>query len=51
MVLSYQVVGTLVEWGMVGNFMTAVQDFRIGLPGMAIQVFGGFLVINYLIRK
>ena len=50
-VLSYQVVGTLVEWAMIGNFMSAVQDFGIGLPGIAIQVFGGFLVINYLIRK
>ena len=34
-VLFYQVAGTLGEWAMVGSFFQAVQDFRIGLPGMA----------------
>ena len=50
-VLSYQLVGTLIEWLLVGNLNMAVQDFRIGLPGMALQVFGGFLVIKYLIKR
>lgn len=50
-VLAYQVVGTLGEWAMVGSFHTAVQDFRIGLPGMLVQIAGGWLVINRLIRK
>lgn len=50
-VLSYQLVGTLIEWLLVGNLNMAVQDFRIGLPGMVLQVIGGFLVIRYLIKR
>lgn len=50
-VLFYQVIGTLGEWGIVKSFSLAAQDFRIGLPGMALQVFGGYLFIKHLIRK
>lgn len=50
-VLSYQVIGTLGEWAMKGDFWLAVQDFRIGIPGMLLQVFGGWIFINRLIRK
>ena len=50
-VLSYQAVGTLGDWVMKGSFYHAVQDFRIGIPGMLLQVFGGYLFINRLIRK
>ena len=50
-VLSYQVIGTLGEWAMKGDFCLAVQDFRIGIPGMLLQVFGGWIFINRLIRK
>ena len=50
-VLSYQIVGTFGEWIWTGSFHTAIQDFRIGLPGMLLQIFGGYLFIKYLIRK
>lgn len=50
-VLVYQVIGTLGEWIMKGDFYLAVQDFRIGVPGMLMQVFGGWGIINYIIRK
>lgn len=50
-VLAYQVVGTLGEWVLKGDFFLAVQDFRIGLPGMLVQIAGGWLFINRLIRK
>ena len=50
-VLGYQTAGTLGEWAMPGDFHAAVQDFRLGLPGMLLQVFGGWLFINRLIRK
>ena len=50
-VLSYQLVGTAVEWLIVGDFHAAVQDFRMGIPGMLLQVIGGFLFVKYLIRK
>lgn len=47
-VLTYQVLGTLGEWVMKGDFYLAAQDFRIGVPGMLLQVFGGYLFIRYL---
>lgn len=50
-VLAYQIFGTLVEWALIGDFFKAIQDFRIGIPGMLLQLFGGYWVINYLIRK
>lgn len=50
-VLAYQVIGTLGEWAMKGDFYLAVQDFRIGIPGMLMQIFGGWIFINHLIRK
>ena len=50
-VLFYQAAGTLCEWALAGSFHTAVQDFRIGLPGMLLQIFGGWAFINFIIRK
>lgn len=50
-VLSYQVVGTLGEWILVGDFFRAIQDFRIGLPGMLLQVVGGYLVLKHVIKR
>ena len=50
-VLFYQVAGTLGEWIYIGSFYSAIQDFRIGIPGMCLQIFGGYLFIKYLIRK
>lgn len=46
-VLFYQTVGTMGEWAMVGSFFSAVQDFRIGVPGMLMQVIGGYLLLKY----
>ena len=51
MVLFYQAVGTLVDWGILGELEKAMQDFRIGVPGMLLQVFGGFFIIKYLIKN
>lgn len=45
-VLSYQIVGTLGEWAMKGDFLLAIQDLRIGIPGMLLQVFGGWVLIK-----
>ncbi len=46
-VLAYQCVGTLGEWMLKGDFIFACQDFRIGVPGMLLQIFGGMLIIRY----
>lgn len=45
-ILAYQVVGTAFEWALCGNFFAAVQDFRIGIPGMLIQWFGGYALLK-----
>lgn len=50
-IVGYQVLGTLGEWSMKGDLTAACQDFRIGIPGMLVQLFGGYAVIKYLIRK
>ncbi len=50
-VLLYQIVGTLGEWIIEDSFYTAIQDFRIAIPGMLLQVFGGYVVMKYLLKK
>lgn len=50
-VLGYQTLGTLGEWAMKGDLYLAAQDFRIGIPGMLLQIFGGYFFVKYLIRK
>lgn len=49
-VLTYQVVGTLVEWAIVKDFFVAVQDFRIGIPGMLVQVLGGYALLKAIAK-
>ena len=50
-ILGYQVIGTLGEWAIKGDFLLACQDFRIGIPGMFLQIIGGWAIINYIFRK
>ncbi len=50
-VASYQVVGTLAEWAIVGDLHTALQDFRLGIAGMLIQIFGGSALISSFMRN
>lgn len=47
-VLSYQIIGSAIEWAVTQSFAAAVTDFTIGLPGMAIQVFGGWWLLKKL---
>lgn len=49
-ILTYQAAGTLFEWAQTGSLALAMQDFRLGLPGMALQLFGGWAVLK-LIRN
>lgn len=50
-VLGYQAAGTLFEWAWTGSFAAAVQDFRMGLGGMAIQVVGVWALIRYIFKN
>ncbi len=47
-VVAYQTLGTLAEWLLCGSLDMAMQDFRIGIPGMILQVVGGYLCLKTL---
>ena len=49
-VLFYQVLGTAFEWAWCGDLWTAVQDFRVGVPGMLIQWFGCYALLKALAK-
>ena len=47
-VVAYQLVGMAFEFLMDFNILHALQDVRIGWPGILIQIVGGFLVVKAL---
>lgn len=49
-IFAYQLIGTGLEWVITKNFFVAIQDFRIGFPGMLIQLFGGYFVLKALAK-
>lgn len=49
-ILFYQVIGGLAEWLIAGTIQAPIQDFRIGFPGLAFQLFGGWLVLMALAK-
>ena len=50
-VVAYQAAGTLAEWAMTGSLAAALQDIRIGWPGLIVQVFGGCLIMRLIGRR
>lgn len=50
-VLAYQIVGTAFEWILTQNLFIALQDIRLGIPGILIQIVGGFFVLKFMNRK
>ena len=50
-VLAYQLVGGLIEWAITGSLASALQDWKLGYPGMILQAVGGWLVLNLLLRR
>lgn len=50
-VVAYQTIGGLAEWGMTGSLTSALQDIRLGWPGVLVQVFGGYAVMKWLLKK
>ncbi len=49
-VLAYQLTGTLAEWAITNNFGAAVQNLKTALPGMLLQIAGGYLVLKALAK-
>lgn len=50
-VLAYQFVGGLIEWAITGSIASALQDWKLGWPGMVLQALGGWLIIKYLLKE
>lgn len=49
-VLAYQVVGTFIEFAIEKDFFIALQDFRIGIPGILVQILGGYAVLKAIAK-
>ena len=47
-VFSYQVYGSLIEWVITKSFTATTADFTIGIPGMLIQIIGGWYLLKRL---
>jgi hypothetical protein len=45
-VAFYQIFGGMAEWAVTGSFAAAMQDFKLGFPGILIQIFGGFAILK-----
>lgn len=49
-VLAYQFIGTAFEWILTQNLYVALQDIRLGFPGIALQIIGGYFVLRLINR-
>jgi hypothetical protein len=49
-VMGYQVPGGLIEWMITKSFAKGFQDFVLGIPGMLIQIVGGWLLLKTLAK-
>ncbi len=47
-ILGYQVIGSVIEMIVLQSFLQGFVDFRIGIPGMLIQLFGGYALLKLL---
>lgn len=50
-IVGYQGVGMIGEWAMTGSLAAALQDVRLGFPGLMLQLFGGWLLLNFTSRR
>lgn len=45
-VVACQLLGSLAEWGLTGSLTAALQDVRLGIPGILLQIFGGWALLR-----
>ena len=50
-VIAYQFVGTAFEWILTQNLHIALQDIRLGMPGIIIQIVGGYFILKFMSRN
>ena len=46
----HQVAGGIVEAILTASLAAALADFRVGLPGIVLQILGGYAVLRLLAR-
>ena len=49
-VIAYQVIGAGFEWVITQNFTIATEAVRLALPGMAIQLVGGYALLKAIAK-
>ena len=49
-ILAYQLVGGLAEWAITADFNAAIQDFRLGFPGILIQWIAGWGILRLMAK-
>ena len=49
-VVAYQVLGGIAEWLIASDLAAALQDFKIGFPGMLLQVVLGWVILKGLAK-
>ncbi len=47
-ILFYQGLGMIAEFVLTSSFTAAIQDVRLGFPGILLQLFGGYFVLRSL---
>ncbi|HEY5508385.1 MAG TPA: ECF transporter S component [Paludibacter sp.] len=45
-IIFYQGIGMIAEWAITGSLFAAMQDVCIGVPGMLLQLIGGYLLLK-----
>jgi len=50
-VIVSQVAAMPIEWALTGSWQAAINDITIGWPGIALQIFGGWLLMKYVINS
>lgn len=45
-VIAYQLLGSVAEWALTGSLSAALQDLRIGWPGILMQIVLGYKVLR-----
>lgn len=45
-ILFYQGIGMVAEFALTGSWIAALQDIKVGFPGMLLQLIGGFFCLK-----
>ena len=47
-IIFYQGIGMIAEFALTGSFIAAMQDIRLGFPGIILQLVGGYFCLKAL---